>query len=69
MITIVLSEEAIKKQASILKKFINDNKELTHTASLHAISRIYGFKNFNTLKALLNKESKNENRRDYIKSD
>lgn len=49
-----LSAELIKHQASILKEFLNaGGKEISHSSCLQVVSKMYGFANWNTLKAQL----------------
>ncbi|QBR84699.1 hypothetical protein E3983_10175 [Legionella israelensis] len=51
----------VKKQASILKDFLNkQNNSITHSSCLEAISKIHGFPNWNTASALIEKQSNNQ---------
>lgn len=41
-----------KLQASILKKYLNqNNSQITHSSCLHAVAKMYGFKDWNTASA------------------
>jgi hypothetical protein len=61
--------ENIKLQASILKSYLLTKEiDLSHTSCLHAIAKIHGFKNWNTLKGLLDTHSTLGNKLIPIKS-
>ena len=51
---IILNKELIKSQVGLLREFLN--KEITQSSGYEAISKIYGFNNWNTFKSFLDKE-------------
>lgn len=51
---LMITLTTIKSQANILKNYLNQNNaSITHSSCLHAISKIYGFKDWNTASASL----------------
>ncbi|HAU0369115.1 TPA: hypothetical protein JBF73_07855 [Legionella pneumophila] len=50
-----MSIDKVKKQATILKEYLKEaNIEMSHSSCLHAVAKIHGYKNWNTLSALYN---------------
>ena len=45
-----------KRQAELLKKYLNEKEiEIGHSQCLHAVSRMYGYKDWNTFSAVIKK--------------
>lgn len=61
--------EIAKFQADTLKKFLQSKDiALAHTSCLHAVSKIYGFKNWNTFKAIIERAKKPLSQDDLLKN-
>lgn len=50
---ITLNKEAIKQQVSILREFLKE--PISQSSAYNCIAKIYGFENWNTFKATLDK--------------
>lgn len=48
-----LTREIVKKQAKKLKEELKQFYELKNSNALHIVSKLYGFKNWNTASAIL----------------
>ena len=67
----VVTEQEIKDRAKLLKQFLLTEHELNipHGQCLKIISQVFGFKNWNTAKALLGREQQemsHDPQQDYI---
>ncbi len=61
---------AFKLQASILKNYLNQNNaSITHSSCLHAVAKMYGFKDWNTAAAYLKDQSDIDNKTTGNKSE
>lgn len=61
--------ELVKFQSDTLKKFLQSKDiALAHTSCLHAISKIYGFKNWNTFKAIIENSKKQLSQDDLLRN-
>lgn len=61
-----LSRESVKKQANLLKAFLNEkHSSISHSSCLQAIAKMNGYKDWNTMQSLLDhNEEINEMPRD-----
>lgn len=56
----MLSVQSVKKQAHILKTFLFEkNSNISHSSCLQAVAKINGYKDWNTMLALLTRNTEN----------
>lgn len=55
---IELNKELIKRQVTILREYLN--KEINQSNGYECMAKLYGFKNWNTFKAFLDNETRND---------
>lgn len=50
----MLSKESVKKQAHLLKTFLNEKHgDISHSSCLQAVAKINGYKDWNTMQSML----------------
>jgi len=49
----MLTIEKVKEQAKILKTYLSIDREISHSSCLHAIAKINGYNDWNTMQAML----------------